>query len=66
MKSKDKKDILTDRDVKQLVSLGKDIGLNLSCNINGAGLPCRSDRLSAVKLMKKYLTIHNGSLDENK
>ena len=66
IRNKKSKDILTDREVKRLIFLGKNIRLNLSCNINGTGFPCRSDRLSAVKLMKKYLIIHGERLNESK
>ena len=59
IKNKNSKSILTDSDIKRLIFLGKNIRLNLSCNINGTGFPCRSDRMSAVKLMKKYLLIHS-------
>ena len=64
--SKKSKDILTDEEIKRLIYLGKNIRLNLSCNINGTGFPCRSDRLSAVRLMKKYLIIHSERIDESK
>ena len=59
IKNKNSKSILTDSDIDRLIFLGKNIRLNLSCNINGTGFPCRSDRMSAVKLMKKYLLIHS-------
>ena len=58
-KTKNHKDILTDEEVEQLVVLGKYIQANLSCNINGGSLPCRTDRLSAVQSMKEYLSIHD-------
>jgi hypothetical protein len=64
--NKGSKNILTDEEIKRLIYLGKNIRLNLSCNINGTGFPCRSDRLSAVKLMKKYLIIHSERIDESK
>ena len=52
---------LTEKEIKELVELGKNIQLCLSCNINDTGLPCRTDRFEAVNLMKKYLEIHNES-----
>ena len=64
--NKGSKNILTDEEIKRLIYLGKNIRLNLSCNINGTGFPCRSDRLSAVRLMKKYLIIHSERIDESK
>ena len=58
------KSILTNEEIEQLVILGKNIKDNLSCDLNGEGLPCRTDRLSAVQLMKKYLMIHNERLND--
>jgi len=49
---------VTEKEIKELVELGKNIQLCLSCNINDTGLPCRTDRFEAVTLMKKYLGIH--------
>jgi hypothetical protein len=49
---------LTEKEIKELVELGKNIQLCLSCNINDTGLPCKTDRFEAVNLMKKYLGIH--------
>jgi len=60
IKNKNSKEILTDKEIERLIFLGKNIRLNLSCNINGTGFPCRSDRRSAIQLMKKYLLIHVG------
>ena len=50
--------ILTNKEIKKLVKLGDGIQISLSCDINGTGLPCRTDRSHAVKLMMKYLKIH--------
>lgn len=50
---------LTDKDMEELESLGKAIKLGLECDINGSGLPCRSDRFAVVKDMKRYLEIHD-------
>lgn len=50
---------LTDKEINKLVELGADIQLCLSCDINDTGLPCRTDRFTAVELMQKYLKIHN-------
>jgi hypothetical protein len=52
--------ILNNKEIKQLTKLGKRITASLSCDINGTGLPCRTDRFNAVKLMIKYLKIHYG------
>lgn len=50
--------VLTDDDIVELVDLGKMIQMGLSCDANGTGLPCRTDRLEAVRNMVKYLRLH--------
>jgi len=45
---------LTRNEVKRLSTLTRLIMLDLSCNLN-----CRTCRLDAVELMKKYLKIHD-------
>jgi hypothetical protein len=55
---------LTDKEINKLVELGADIQLCLSCDINDTGLPCRTDRFTAVELMQKYLKIHNVIAEE--
>ena len=40
--------------------------MGLECNINGTGLPCRTDRLDAVGNMIEYLTIHGFDIKEQK
>ena len=57
-------DTLTDTDIKRLVKLGGDIQQDLGCDANGTGLPCRTDRFSAVENMKKVLEIHNYEISE--
>ena len=52
-------DTLNKKEIKMLIELGKKIQLGLGCDINGTGLPCRTDRLSTLALMVKYLSIHN-------
>ena len=52
-------DILNKKEIKRLIELGKKIQLGLSCDINGQGIPCRTERLQAVEDMKEYLSIHN-------
>ena len=49
---------LSDIEIEKLVKLGDNIQKDLSCDANGTGLPCRTDRFEAVELMKKYLRIH--------
>lgn len=51
--------MLTDKEIKKLSLIGDNIIGCLECNINGHGIPCRTDRLEAVRLMKNYLEIHN-------
>ena len=51
-------DVLTRKEQKKLAKLGKDIIACLSCDINGTGMPCRTDRFMALELMQKYLLIN--------
>ena len=51
--------ILSNQEQEELFRLGEDIQAGLSCDANGTGIPCRTDRLSAVENMKRYLEIHN-------
>ena len=48
-------DTLSNKEIDKLVKLGGDIQQDLSCDANGTGLPCRTDRLEAIKSMKRYL-----------
>ena len=50
---------LTNQEQEELFRLGEDIEAGLSCDANGTGIPCRTDRLDAVSNMKRYLEIHN-------
>ena len=52
-------DTLNKKEIKRLIELGKSIMLCLDCDINGTGLPCRTDRLEAVKYMISYLKLHD-------
>ena len=52
-------DILNAQEQEELFRLGEDIQAGLSCDANGTGIPCRTDRLDAVSNMKRYLEIHN-------
>ena len=52
-------DTLNKKEIKKLIELGKKIQLGLSCDINGQGIPCRTDRLQVVEYMKDYLSLHN-------
>ena len=51
-------DTLSNKEIDQLIDCGKAIQDDLMCDANGTGLPCRTDRLSAVESMKEYLEIH--------
>ena len=51
--------ILSNQEQEELFRLGEDIQKGLSCDANGTGLPCRTDRLDAVENMKRYLEIHD-------
>ena len=59
-------DTLSNKEIDKLVKLGGDIQQDLSCDANGTGLPCRTDRLEAIKNMKRYLEIHNYEVSEKK
>ena len=52
------KSILNAQEQEELFRLGEDIQKGLSCDANGTGIPCRTDRLDAVENMKRYLEIH--------
>ena len=51
-------DVLTIKEMSQLEDLGEKIKLDLGCDLNGTGIPCRTDRLEAVSNMIKYISIH--------
>jgi hypothetical protein len=50
---------LSNKEIKEISKLGKKIQTSLSCDINGQGIPCRTDRFSAIEVMIEYLKIHN-------
>ena len=52
-------DTLNKKEIKKLIELGKKIQLGLSCDINGQGIPCRTDRLQVVNDMIEYVSIHD-------
>jgi len=52
-------DTLTEKDLVKLKNLGNKISASLDCDINGYGVPCRTDRFEAIKNMTKYLKIHD-------
>ena len=49
----------TDEEKEKLKGLGVQIQQNLSCNVEGNGLPCDMDRIEVVFRMKQYLEIHS-------
>jgi len=57
---------LSDIEIEELFRLGDDIQKDLSCDANGTGLPCRTDRLEAVSNMKKYIEIHGFKIKDMK
>jgi len=59
IKTKDRENTLTKKEIKRLIVLGENIQTGLSCDLNETGFPCRTDRLYSVKLMKEYLSIHD-------
>lgn len=50
--------VLTDKEMDVLAVLGRKIIDSLSCDINDSGVPCRTHRFEAIRLMKEYLQIH--------
>ena len=56
---------LSDIEIEKLEKLGDDIQKDLSCDANGIGIPCRTDRLEAVSNMKRYLEIHGYNVRSN-
>ena len=56
---------LSNIEIEKLEKLGDDIQKDLSCDANGIGIPCRTDRLSAVENMKRYLEIHGYNVRRN-
>ena len=58
--------VLSDPEIEELAELGSLITIDLSCDANGTGLPCRTDRLEAVSNMKRYLEIHGYKIKDMK
>ena len=51
---------LTNKEIRQLGELGREILEGLSCDINDmGGFPCRSHRFAVINSMVRYLLIHN-------
>ena len=51
--------VLTEEEKVLLADYGATIRGSLECDVNGTGVPCRTDRLYAVEFMKRYLAIHD-------
>ena len=62
----DTSNTLSNKEIKRLIELGKSIRLCLECDINGQGIPCRTDRLASVRYMIEYLNIHNIDTIDNR
>ena len=52
-------EVLTKAEQRKLCRLGEAISIDLGCNANGNGLPCRTCRFEAVENMIEYLRIHD-------
>ena len=59
-------DALNDEEIDELLKLGTSIQLSLECCMQMDGLPCKTDRLEAVKLIKRYLEIHDYTVEDKK
>ena len=62
-------DTLSNKEIKRLNKLGENISISLNLDLtdlSNIGIPCRTDRLEAVKDMKEYLEIHNYKVEEKK
>ena len=57
-------DTSNNTEIESLRELGEKIQQDLSCDLNGTGLPCRTDRLEAVENMIKYISIHGYKIEE--
>jgi hypothetical protein len=55
----------TDEEKEKLKGLGVQIQQNLSCNVEGNGLPCDMDRIEVVFHMKQYLEIHGFKVSDD-
>ena len=51
--------IINDKQWKRLAKLGESLIICLAVDLNGDGVPPRSDRFEALKLMREYLDIHD-------
>jgi len=54
---------IKDKQWRRLAILGLQIITCLEQDLNGDGVPPRSDRFEALKLMKEYLVIHDIKTD---
>lgn len=52
-------DTLNDDEIARLATLGREIALSLECHEGPKGIPCRTDRLEAVRLMREFVQIHD-------
>ena len=52
-------DTLNEIEIARLANLGHRIALSLECHEGPKGIPCRTDRLEAVRLMREFVQIHD-------
>jgi len=57
-------DVLSPDELTRLAELGREIRGSLSCDVNGEGVPCRTDRFEAVEAMAEYLEVHGWFVEE--
>jgi hypothetical protein len=51
-------DTLNNTEILELARLGKAIQMDLECDLNETGIPCRSCRFELIENMKQYLKLH--------
>jgi hypothetical protein len=51
-------DTLNNTEILELARLGNAIKLDLECDLNETGTPCRSCRFELIENMKQYLKLH--------
>jgi len=62
-------DTLNKKEIKRLNELGKSISISLDLrltDLNGIGIPSRTNRFAAIESMIEYLKIHNYKITNKK
>ena len=62
-------DTLNKKEIKRLNELGKSISISLDLrltDLNGNGIPSRTNRFAAIESMIEYLKIHNYKITNKK